>query len=170
MKDRQLTHQDHHSNGKRNSLVLLLDGVTDPVNVGGLFRIADALGVASIQLCGDTVVPPHRKLSRVARATDKAVAYEHHDDSLEAARGLKEAGYHLLALELSQHSVDLRTADVGGCDRLCVVLGGEQSGVSAGLLEFVDQTVHIPMLGQNSSMNVTVACAIAVYELTRNLP
>jgi len=54
-------------------------------------------------------------------------------------------------------------------EKVCLVLGAEQAGVRASLLEIVDYTVHIPMQGLNSSMNVATVCVIAVHEITRHL-
>jgi len=167
--DRQLTHSDHRTDGGCFSLVILLDSVGDPANVGSIFRVADALGVARLMLCGHSVVPPSRRLARTSRATEKSVVYEYCEDPVMAAVGLRERGYRLIAVELTERSVDLKTVDFNEHDKLCLILGAEQAGVSAGLLEIVDQTVHIPMLGQNSSMNVAIACAITVYEATRAL-
>ncbi len=168
-KNRQLTHTDHHAGDGRLPLILLLDGVSDPTNVGGIFRIADALGVERLLLCGHTVVPPNRRLTRTARTTDKVVAYDYCADPEAELMRLREQGYHLIALELTQHSVDLKTVDYGTWGKICLILGAEQAGVSSRLLEIVDQTVHIPMQGLNSSMNVATACAIAVHEIARHL-
>ncbi|MBL1261706.1 MAG: hypothetical protein COB33_014400 [Thiotrichaceae bacterium] len=75
----------------------------------------------------------------------------------------------MVALALATQSVDLKTLDYGEMDRICLILGSEQCGVSPSLLEIADHTVHIQMLGLNSSMNVAIACSIAVYEMTRHL-
>jgi len=149
--------------------VLLLDDVSDPANVGAIFRLADALGVARLMLCGDTVRPPNRRLSRTSRSTDKVVSYERFDAPGGAVVSLREQGYRLVALELAAQSVDLQTLDYGEMGKICLILGSEQSGVSPPLLEIADHTVHIQMSGLNSSMNVATACAIAVYEMTRHL-
>jgi len=58
-------------NGTQFPLILLLDNVSDPANVGALFRLADAFGVARLMLCGDTVRLPNRRLTRTSRSTDK---------------------------------------------------------------------------------------------------
>ena len=54
-------------------------------------------------------------------------------------------------------------------DRVCLVVGAENTGVCQALLDASDATVHIPMRGHNSSMNVANACAIATYEIARRL-
>ncbi len=169
MDNPQLIHADHQAKRGCFPLLILLDDISDPANVGAIFRMADALGVARLLLCGRTVPPPNRRLGRTSRATDKVVAYECHDNSAVAATALRKQGYRLVALELTQQSVDLKTVDYAAMEKICLIIGAEQAGVSPALLEIVDQTVHIPMLGQNSSMNVAMACAIAAHEITRQL-
>ena len=167
--NRQLIHQDHLIGTVRFPLILLLDDVSDPANVGAIFRLADALGVERLILCGHTVRPPNRRLGRTARSTDKVVAYECCDGLDAIVAGLQAQGYRMVALELTEQSIDLKALDFGDLEKVCLILGGEQAGVRASLLEIVDYTVHIPMQGLNSSMNVATACAIAVHEITRYL-
>ncbi|WP_449425467.1 TrmH family RNA methyltransferase, partial [Rhodanobacter lindaniclasticus] len=76
----------------------------------------------------------------------------------------------IVALELSSASIDIRDLAVAATDRICLVPGSENRGVSQALLDRSDQTVHIPMLGAHSSMNVATACAIATFEIIRAFP
>lgn len=169
MDNRPLDYRDHQPAAEHFPLVILLDNLCNAANVGGIFRIADALGVAQLLLCGETVAPPDRRLERCSRSTHRAVSYRQREEPLMVAHELRAQGYPLIALELTQRSVDLREVDFRRFDKACLVLGGERRGICPALLEIVDRTVHIPMRGQNSSMNVTSACAIAVHEITRQL-
>ncbi len=80
---------------------------------------------------------------------------------------LQAAGYRIISLELTSVSIDIRQLVVHASDRICLVLGSENAGVSQTLLDLSEQTVHIPMRGRHSSMNVATACAIATFEITR---
>ena len=82
---------------------------------------------------------------------------------------LKAQGWRIVALELSTRSVPLHELAVAPGERVCLVLGTESAGVSQPLLDAADATVHIPMRGHNSSMNVANACAIATYDIARRL-
>lgn len=73
-----------------------------------------------------------------------------------------------MALEITSGSVDVRRV-ISSAAPIVLIVGGENKGVSQGLLDESEQTVHIPMMGHNSSMNVVVACAIAVFEITKEL-
>lgn len=147
-------------------LSLLLDNLTSPTNVGSLFRLADALGVSTIYLTGETQVPPNRKLSKVARSTERTVVYEYWQDGLAIIRQLKAARCTLVSLEITTQSIDLRRVDFSACNSICLIVGSEKKGIQASILALSDYTVHIPMLGGNSSMNVANASAIALFEIT----
>jgi tRNA G18 (ribose-2'-O)-methylase SpoU len=88
---------------------------------------------------------------------------------LEVIQQLKADGYTIVSLEITNTSIDLQKLKLQKDQHLCLILGSEDSGVSQALLDCSDFTVHIPMLGANSSMNVANACAIATYQITRQL-
>lgn len=149
---------------------MIAHDVEHPVNVGSLFRIADAFGVAKLYLTGNSPVPPNRKIRKSSRATEQAVPYEYQAQAIDVVERLRAQGHAILALEITTHSRDIRTW-AGAGDRplpLALLLGSERAGVSQAILDLADETLHVPMHGQNSSMNVTTAWAIALDELTRN--
>ncbi len=165
----QLQHRDHRPAAARFPLRLLAQDIIDPLNVGSLFRLADALGVEHIHLTGTSVRPPHGKLRKAARATEQYVPWSYSADSLAVVNALKAQGYWVVALELTRKSIDVRTLIVPPECKILLLLGAEKDGLSEPMLEQSAQTVHIPMRGINSSMNVAVACALAVFELTKKL-
>ena len=146
---------------------ILANDLEVPQNVGSLFRIADALGVEKLFLTGGSPTPPNRKLRKTSRATEQAVAYEYHERALPLLLQLKAAGYTIVSLEITASSRDIRSFDPTPFDKLALIVGAEKHGVSAELLAASDHTLHLPMFGQNTSMNLANACAIAVFELTR---
>jgi tRNA G18 (ribose-2'-O)-methylase SpoU len=162
----QLDHASHRGAGAL-PLRLLAHDVDLALNVGALFRIADALGVEHLHLTGSSPRPPDPKIRRSARSAERHVAWSHAADPLAVVAQLKAAGWRIVALELSTRSVALHEFDVAASDRVCLVLGTENAGVDQALLDAADATVHIPMRGHNSSMNVANACAIATYEIAR---
>ena len=163
----QLTHGEVQRQTGKLPIRLLLSDVSDPLNVGGIFRLADALGVEKLHLAGATPVPPAPKIKRTARSTEKAVEWEYHADAVAAVRRLAAEGYAIVSLEVTTASQDVRTLSADPPRKICLVAGSENKGVQQELLDHSDYTVHIPMRGQNSSMNVSTACAIAITELTR---
>jgi tRNA G18 (ribose-2'-O)-methylase SpoU len=162
--DRQLGHVDHRPAVVRRSVSVLLNNFQAPANVGAVFRSADAFGVARVFLCGATVAPPNAKLRRLSRAAEKYVPWQQAADALPLVQTLKAQGTAIVSLELTRRSIPLAQWQSPEGD-LCLVLGVEDSGVSPELLMLSDAVVHIPMLGQLSSLNVGSACAVALYEL-----
>jgi tRNA G18 (ribose-2'-O)-methylase SpoU len=141
----------------------------DALNVGALFRIADALGVAHVHLSGASRVPPEPRIRRTSRSAERHVGWSYTADPLPALAALKAQGWRIVSLELSTQSIPLHELAVAPADRVCLIVGAENAGVSQALLDASDFTVHIPMRGHNSSMNVANAAAIATYEIARRL-
>ncbi|MFK2878982.1 TrmH family RNA methyltransferase [Rhodanobacter hydrolyticus] len=169
MSNTQLGHRTHQPAPAKHALCLLAHDVRRPANVGGLFRLADALGIEKIFLTGGSCTPAHPKARKAARTTEQRVPFEQADDPLPIVTGLKRAGYRIVSLEISSTSIDLAELAITPGERICLVLGNESTGVCQPLLDASDATVHIPMRGENSSMNVASACAIATYVIARKL-
>lgn len=172
MTNEQKTHKEHQNPGNKYPLSLLTDNIIAPQNIGGLFRLADALGIQHLYLCGHSPCPPNPKIKKTARATETVVSYSQHDNAITLARELKAQGLLLVALEITTQSLaldDPRFQKIIEGKNVCLILGAENTGVQDGLLQMVDASVHIPMQGQNSSMNVVTATAIACYEIIGNI-
>ncbi len=163
---RQLGHADHSAALSKYPLCLLLDNIEMPVNVGCAFRIADAFGLEKMFLTGKTAVPPGRKIKKASRSTEQVVHYEYVNDAVELAAQLKEQGYEIVALEITDKSKILAEYKPKS-DKICLIVGSENEGIGKELLALSDCQLHIPMRGEKSSMNVASVTAIAVYEITK---
>jgi tRNA G18 (ribose-2'-O)-methylase SpoU len=166
----QLGHAEHVPSGKSFPVSLVAADMTDPANIGGLFRLADALGVGHIYLTGTSATPHNIKVRRTARSTQQWVSWSYAQDSVALVRELKSRGQWIVALEITSNSVDVRKLSLPLGAEIVLILGSESQGISQPLLDEADRTVHIPMMGSNSSMNVVVATALAVFEMTKELP
>jgi tRNA G18 (ribose-2'-O)-methylase SpoU len=169
MSNTQLDHRSHQPAPRKHPLCLLAHNVQRPANVGSLFRLADALGVEKIFLTGRSCTPAHPKARKAARSTEHLVPYAHAEDPLPIVAELRAAGYRIIGLELTSASIELDQLRVSPHERICLILGNESAGISQPLLDATDTVVHIPMQGNNSSMNVANACAIATYVIARKL-
>ena len=169
MTNTQLTHDNHSPTNQKLPLCFLAHDIDDPLNIGSLFRIADALGVTKIFLTGSTVVPPNPKIKKTSRSAERHVDYELMESPLVVINRLKNSGYRIISLEITNASRDIRKLTVQPSDKICLVLGSESKGVNQTLLDQSDLTIHIPMLGNNSSMNVANAAAIATFEISKEL-
>jgi len=167
MENKQLDHHLHEPGITKYPICILAHDIDLPGNVGSLFRIADALGVEKIYLSGTTPVPPGDKIKRTSRSADKYVPFSCEEKPLECIQQLKSAGYTIISLEITSSSMDIHDLSLSGNEKTCLILGSESAGICQGLLDVSDKTIHIPMQGKNSSMNVVTACSIAVFEITR---
>jgi tRNA G18 (ribose-2'-O)-methylase SpoU len=145
--------------------VMLLDNVRSMYNVGAFFRTADAVRLEGLVLCGITAAPPKNQIRKTALGAEETVRWEHHRDGVAAARGFRERGFELAAVETSLHSVDL--FDWAPRFPVCVIFGHETDGICPELLELCDTHVRIPMLGTKHSLNVATAGGVIAYELLR---
>ncbi|MEM8858972.1 MAG: RNA methyltransferase [Chloroflexota bacterium] len=149
-------------------LELFLDNTRSIYNVGSIFRTADGAGVKKLHLCGITATPDHPKFAKTALGTD--LPWEYHMNGVDGIARLKEEGYQVWALEEAADSVDLFADQprLSSDSKTVLVLGNEVMGVDPGILEHCDKTLMIPMRGEKKSLNVTIACGIAIYKLLSN--
>lgn len=143
-----------------------VDGVTDPGNLGAILRCCDGVGVTGV------VLPRHRAVHITPTAAKAAAgAIEHVPMCVvgglpTALKQMKDAGVWVIGLhDAAERSV----FDMGSLakESVCIVLGAEGAGLSRLVRERCDMLVRIPMLGALSSLNVSVAAALATYEVVR---
>lgn len=165
MEEKQLNHNEYIHKTQKFPIYLILDELSDPVNIGSIFRLADALGVKKIYLCRvNNELITDRKLEKVSRSTNKYVEYEFVNNIEECINRLKDNNIKVLALEITNNSISLNKYNFEKNEKYAFVIGNEQKGVSQEALNLSDKSVHIDMYGNNSSMNVSVATGIAVNE------
>lgn len=142
-------------------VVIILQSVEYPANVGSAFRIADAAGATELILTGITPTPPNPAIDKVARYKSLRVPWRYVQDPLEAIGQLKADGYQIVAIELATGAVPYTSHDY--TQRTCFVVGHEDHGVTRATLEACDAAVFIPMYGKGLSLNVHVALGIVVF-------
>ena len=143
------------------SLAFLLQDIEDPVNVGAIFRIADACRVDQVVLSGITATPPHKLIDKVGRGKDKKIRWKHQPDPVAAALSLRDEGYAIHAVEITEDAAPY--SDVDFPAKTCLVVGHEDHGVTKKLLAVCDAKVFIPMYGKGASLNVHVALAVVAF-------
>ena len=145
----------------RLSVSLLLDGLHDIQNIGGLFRTADAARIKEIVLYKCPVDLDKKKFHNTARSTQQYVAFQ----ILENEQALLEYAQDntLVCLEHTSDSTLLSNTKLD--KDITLVLGNEKTGTSQLLLDLSSQAVHLPMLGIQTSLNVCTAGSIAIFDL-----
>lgn len=144
-------------------LVLVCQSVAYPVNVGSIFRIADALDATRVVLTGITPRPPHPTISKVGRDKDRDVPWEYVERSEEALGQLRDAGYWLAALEITADSRPYYALDYP--DRVALVVGNEDHGVTRASLGLCQAAIYVPMYGKGKSLNVHISLAVVGYHI-----
>jgi 23S rRNA (guanosine2251-2'-O)-methyltransferase len=145
-------------------LLLILDGIEDPQNLGAIIRTAESAGVDGI------IIPEHRAAhlsSAVARASAGALEHMPVAKVFNIAGfigALKDKGFWVLGLA-GEAEQDYTAFDMNL--PLAVVLGSEGSGIRPLVRKSCDALVSLPMLGKVSSLNVSVASGIMLYEIIR---
>lgn len=163
--NKQLSHQTNRFKSKTFPIVLVCDGVQSPSNIGGLFRICDALGVSQIIFCNADVNINSSRLKKTARNSEKNVSYTISNNLLSEIDILKQQQYHILALEITEKSKSIEKLKLSKDQKIALIIGNEQHGISEKALQKVQEATHINMYGKNSSMNVVQATAIALYSI-----
>ncbi len=150
-------------------LYIIAHNIRSLHNVGSIFRIADSLGVNKIFLTGYTGAPPDPKIAKVALGAELFVPWEQASSAARLIKKLKKTvpGLSVVALEnnVKPPLVSVNITNFRPKFPLALLLGEETKGISKPLLQLADVIVEIPMRGHKESLNVSVACGIAVYAL-----
>lgn len=150
--------------GVEKPLLLVLDGVQDPHNLGACLRTADAAGVLAVIVPKDRAVGMSATVRKVASGAAETVPLLSVTNLARCLRGLQERGVWLVGTADEAHE-SLYQADLGGT--VALVLGAEDTGLRRLTRDTCDQLVKIPMLGSVESLNVSVATGVCLFEAVR---
>lgn len=148
-------------------LSIVCQSVAYPVNVGSIFRIADALNAKEVLLTGITPTPPHPTISKVGRDKDRRIPWRYVDRPETALKELGEKSFWIAALEITTDCQPYYAVDYP--QRVALVLGNEDHGVSRACLALCDAAIYVPMYGKGKSLNVHVSLAVVGYHLLHRL-
>ncbi|GAB5399456.1 MAG: hypothetical protein Aureis2KO_10410 [Aureisphaera sp.] len=162
----QHSHNTTPFSESKHPIIVIGNQVTGPANIGGLFRLCDAFGIEKLVLDREIDLSSPR-LRKTARNTFTTVNYAYVPDLTSYIPELKSKGYRILGLEITSTSTPIQTYSKGANEKIALIIGSEQHGIREDLLQLLDTCIHIEMFGTNSSMNVTQATAIALFELTK---
>lgn len=145
-------------------LLLVLDGIQDPHNLGACLRVADAAGVSAVVAPKDRAVGLNATAAKVASGAAETVPYFPVTNLARTLRELKERSIWIVGTDEGAKD-DLFTADFP--ESVAWVLGSEGEGMRRLTREHCDFLVRIPMLGMVESLNVSVAAGIVLFESVR---
>lgn len=150
---------------QKHPITILLDNVLDTYNVGSIFRLADAVAVEKVILCGETLTPPNSRIKKASINTWQWVDWEYAPSAVSALENLKSKFPMTNIVVVEQDARSKPFDSVSYEFPLAIVVGNETTGVSKAVLDMADMIVELPMWGVNKSLNVMVSCGIILYEI-----
>ena len=150
---------------RQGDLTVVLENVFDPHNISAVMRTCDAVGVQEIFIL-NTKIPRHKKWgAKSSSSAAKWLTVHQFDDAKQCFSSLRERYSSILTTYLWKDSIGLHQIDL--TKSIALVFGNEHSGVSDEIRELSDGNFVIPQAGIIQSLNISVACAVTLYEAYR---
>jgi tRNA (guanosine-2'-O-)-methyltransferase len=151
---------------RQPDLTVVLENIHDPHNVSAILRTCDAVGVLRAHAVYTIEEPPSGAFARTTSASAaKWVEVQRHDSLIACFANLRAEGFTILTTAIGAEARSLYAWDL--TRPIALLLGNEMRGASAEALSLADGTIEIPMVGMVQSLNVSVACAVCLYEAFR---
>lgn len=152
-------------NRRQNGLVVVMENVQDPHNISAVMRTCDAVGVQDIFVLNHTI-PRHRKFAKSSSASALGwLTVKQFSDTAACMAAVRQLCDKVYATHLGVESRSLHELDL--TERVALVFGNEREGVTEECLQYCDGNFIIPQMGMVQSLNISVACAITLYEALR---
>jgi 23S rRNA (guanosine2251-2'-O)-methyltransferase len=148
-----------------HSLVLILDGIQDPANLGAILRTAEAFSVDMIVIPKDRAASITPAVIRASSGAARGVKVCMAVNITRAILSLKDKGFWVAAVDIRKDAVPIYEYDMKGS--VAFILGAEDKGIRRRPMEQADSTVTIPMSGKVESLNVSATAAAILSEATR---
>lgn len=148
-----------------DALLLVLDGVTDPHNLGACLRTADAAGVHAVIVPKDNSAPLTATVGKVSSGATESMVFISVTNLARTLRQLQQRGLWITGAAVDATAQPLYQADLTGAR--VIVMGSEGKGMRRLTRETCDELVYIPMAGEVSSLNVSVATGVCLFEAVR---
>ena len=150
---------------RQNNLTVVLENVFDPHNISAVMRSCDAVGVQEIYVL-NTKIPRHKKWgSRSSSSAAKWLTIHQYTDAAACFEALRLKYDRIITTHLSSDAVSLYQSDL--TQNIALVFGNEHAGVSDEIRTLADGNFIIPQVGMIQSLNISVACAVSLYEAFR---
>jgi len=152
-------------NKRQPDITVVLENVFDPHNISAVMRTCDAVGLQDIYILNNKI-PPHRKWSsKTSSSAAKWLTIHQFADPLECFAELRKYYKKIYTTHLSTDAISLHQLDL--TEPVALIFGNEHSGVSEEIIAMADGNFIIPQVGIIKSLNISVACAVTLYEAFR---
>lgn len=150
---------------RQPDLTVVLENVFDPHNISAVMRTCDAVGIQEVYIL-NTKIPRHKKWgARSSSSAAKWLTVHQFENAAECFSSLRKRYSKILTTHLSSDAVGLYQIDM--TQPIALVFGNEHSGVSDDIRALADGNFIIPQVGIIQSLNISVACAVTLYEAFR---
>ena len=150
---------------RQNDLTVVLENVFDPHNISAVMRSCDAVGIQEIYVL-NTKIPRHKKWGfRSSSSAAKWLTVHQFENTAECFAAIRENYSSIFTTSLTNNSISLYSMDL--TKSIALVFGNEHSGVSDEINALADGNFLVPQVGMIQSLNISVACAVTLYEAYR---
>ena len=156
---------EEYKEKKKLPVTVVLDNVRSEMNVGSIFRTADAFLIDRVCLCGITPQPPKAEIHKTALGAEESVEWKYYSTTLDAVSELKREGYVICSIEQVHDSVSLHSFNVHPGQKTAIVFGNEVKGIDQQTVDVSDMCIEIPQEGTKHSLNISCCAAIVMWHL-----
>ena len=158
---------------KKRQTILILPDIRSALNVGSIFRTAEAVGISKIYLTGHSPCPVDRfnrirkDIAKSSLGAELFVPWEYKKNLSSLFLKLKKENYKIIAIEQDENSINYKKIKLSfnKDKKIAFVVGTELSGLPKNILKKCDLIAEIPMKGKKESLNVSVATGIALFQI-----
>lgn len=152
-------------NHRQAGLAVVMENVEDPHNISAVMRSCESVGIQDIYIL-NTLIPPHERFGpRSSSSAAKWLSVHQYTNAEECFAALRARYDKILTTHLSSEAVSLYELDMTGS--LALVFGNERTGVTDEVRALANGNFIIPQMGIIQSLNISVACAVTIYEALR---
>ena len=150
---------------RQSNLTVVIENVQDPHNISAVMRTCDAVGIQDIYIL-NTKIPRHKKWgAKSSSSAAKWLTIHQFDDVNNCVSELRKKYKKIYTTHLATDAISLY--DIDFTESIALVFGNEHEGVSEELRNLADGNFIIPQMGIIQSLNISVACAVSIYEAFR---
>ena len=153
---------------KKTPIIIVLDNVRSAMNVGSIFRTADAFIIEKIYLCGITACPPNKEILKTAIGANETVAWEYVKETTDIITRLKMKDHHIVGVEQTEKTTLLQNFENLN-KKTALIFGNEVFGVSEQVINLCDEYIEIPQFGTKHSLNISVSAGIVIWEIWKKM-
>jgi tRNA (guanosine-2'-O-)-methyltransferase len=152
-------------NKRQPDITVVLENVFDPHNISAVMRTCDAIGMQDIYILNHKIAPHRKWGEKSSSSAVKWLTIHQFTDATECFTALRKKYSKIYTTHLSSDAVSLHDLDL--TESVALVFGNEHSGVSEEIIAMADGNFIIPQVGIIKSLNISVACAVSLYEAYR---